>query len=386
VRKLVVIPALLLLAVLIVFFLAVPALVDGHLNQTRQGGPYTVSARARALHGRLLVADLHADSLVWGRDLLARGTRGHLDVPRLIEGGVALQVFDVFTKTPWSLNIDRTEDKGDAVTLLALTQGWAPKTWTSLKERAVYQARRLHRMAALSGGRLRVVKRGADLAAYLERRAHEPGIVAGLLSLEGAHVLEGDARNVAVMDQAGYRMIGLAHFFDNEVAGSAHGVGKGGLTPLGREVVGRMEERKILVDLAHASAQTVDDVLAMAKRPVVVSHTGVKGTCDNNRNLSDEQLRRIAGTDGIIGIGFWPTAVCGDDAQAIARAIRHAANVAGVDHVGLGSDFDGAVTTPFDAAGLPVLTEALLGEGFAEDEVARIMGGNVLRVLQQTLP
>ena len=385
-RKIIVIPALLLLSVLIVSFLAVPALVDGHLNQTRHLGPYTVSERAHALHARLLVADLHADSLVWGRDLLAHGTRGHVDVPRLIEGGVALQVFDVFTKTPWNVDIDRTEDRGDAVTLFALTQGWAPKTWTSLKERAVYQARRLHRMAALSGGRLRVVRRGADLSGYLERRAHDPGMVAGLLSLEGAHVLEGDARNVAVMDQAGYRMIGLAHFFDNEVAGSAHGVSKGGLTPLGREVVGRMEERKILVDLAHASEKTIDDVLAMAKRPVVVSHTGVKGTCDNNRNLSDEQLRRIAGTGGVVGIGFWPTAVCGDDARAIARAIRHAVDVAGVDHVGLGSDFDGAVTTPFDAAGLPVLTEALLGEGFAEDEVARIMGGNVMRVLQQTLP
>jgi microsomal dipeptidase-like Zn-dependent dipeptidase len=386
VRKLVVIPALLLLAVLIVSFLAVPALVDGHLNQTRQGGPYRVSARARALHARLLVADLHADSLVWGRDLLARGTRGHLDVPRLIEGGVALQVFDVFTKTPWGQNIDRTEDRGDAVTLLALTQGWAPKTWTSLKERAVYQARRLHRMAALSGGRLRVVKREADLASYLERRSHDPGMVAGLLALEGGQVLEGDVRNVAVMDQAGYRMIGLAHYFDNEVAGSAHGVGKGGLTPLGREVVGRMEERKILVDLAHASAQTIDDVLALATRPVVDSHTGVKGTCDNSRNLSDEQLRGIARTGGVVGIGFWPTAVCGDDAHAISRAIRYAVNVAGLDHVGLGSDFDGAVTTPFDAAGLPLVTDALLSEGFGEDQIARIMGGNVLRVLQQTLP
>jgi membrane dipeptidase len=386
VRKLVVIPALVLLAVLSVLFLAVPPLVDGHVNQTLQPGPYLVSARARALHARLLVADLHADSLVWGRDLLARGTRGHLDVPRLIEGGVALQVFDVFTKTPWNLNIDRTEDRGDAVTLLALTQGWAPKTWTSLKERAVYQARRLHRMAALSGGRLRVVRRGADLAAYLERRSQDPGMVAGLLALEGAHVLEGDVRNVAVMDQAGYRMIGLAHFFDNDVAGSAHGVSKGGLTPLGREVVGRMEEKKILVDLAHASAQTIDDVLALATRPVVDSHTGVKGTCDNGRNLSDEQLRGIARTGGVVGIGFWPTAVCGDDAPAIARAIRHAVDVAGIDHVGLGSDFDGAVTTPFDAAGLPLVTEALLSEGFGEDQVARIMGGNVLRILQQTLP
>jgi membrane dipeptidase len=386
VRNLLVVLALLLLVALIVSFLAVPALVDSHLNQTAQRGPYAVSARARALHARLLVADLHADSLVWGRDLLARGTRGHVDLPRLLEGGVALEVFDVFTRTPWSLSIDRTEDRGDAVTFLAFVQGWAPKTWTSLKERAVYQARRLHRMAALSGGRLVVVKKGAELSSFLERRRRDPGTLAGLLALEGAQVLEGEARNVDVMDQAGYRMIGLAHFFDNEAAGSAHGMGKGGLTPMGREALGRMEEKKILVDLAHASARTIDDVLKIATRPVMVSHSGVKGTCDNNRNLSDDQLRGIARTGGVIGIGFWPTAVCGGDARAVARAVRYAIEVAGVDHVGLGSDFDGAVVAPFDASGLPLLTEALLGEGLSEEEVARVMGGNVLRVLEQTLP
>jgi microsomal dipeptidase-like Zn-dependent dipeptidase len=170
------------------------------------------------------------------------------------------------------------------------------------------------------------------------------------------------------------------------LAGSAHGVEKGGLTPLGREVVGRLEQKKILIDLAHSSPRTIDDVLAMATRPVFASHTGVKGTCDNARNLSDDQLRGIAKTGGVVGIGFWPTAVCGPDAHAIARAIRYAVGVAGVDHVGLGSDFDGAVTEPFDATGLPLLTEALLQDGLAEDDVAKIMGGNVLRVLAQTLP
>src|SRR5258708_24708155 len=108
----IVVPGHFLLAVVSVSFLAVPALVDGHLNQTRHLGPYTVSERAHALHARLLVADLHADSLVWGRDLLAQGTRGHVDVPRLIEGGGALQVFDAFTKPPWNLNINPTEDRG----------------------------------------------------------------------------------------------------------------------------------------------------------------------------------------------------------------------------------------------------------------------------------
>jgi microsomal dipeptidase-like Zn-dependent dipeptidase len=147
-----------------------------------------------------------------------------------------------------------------------------------------------------------------------------------------------------------------------------------------------MEAKGMLVDLAHASPKTIDDVLAIASKPVVVSHTGVRSTCDNNRNLSDDQITRIAQTGGVIGIGFWDTAVCGTEASAIAKAIRHAVNVAGVEHVALGSDFDGAVTTPFDAAGLVALTEALFEEGFTEAEMVLIMGGNVLRTLQQTLP
>jgi membrane dipeptidase len=107
------------------------------------------------------------------------------------------------------------------------------------------------------------------------------------------------------LDAAGFRMIGLAHFFDNEFAGSAHGVEKYGLTEQGRALVRDMERRKILVDLAHASPKTIEDVTAMASRPVIFSHTGVRGTCDNRRNLSDEQLRKIAATGGVIGIGFW---------------------------------------------------------------------------------
>jgi microsomal dipeptidase-like Zn-dependent dipeptidase len=112
----------------------------------------------------------------------------------------------------------------------------------------------------------------------------------------------------------------------------------------------------------------------------------VKGTCDNNRNLTDDQIRRIAATGGVIGIGFWDTAVCGSDAAAIGKAIRYAADVAGVEHVALGSDFDGAVVTPFDATGLAQITEALINEGFSREEIARIMGGNVVNLLQNNLP
>jgi microsomal dipeptidase-like Zn-dependent dipeptidase len=124
----------------------------------------------------------------------------------------------------------------------------------------------------------------------------------------------------------------------------------------------------------------------MATRPVIVSHTGVKGTCNNTRNLSDDQLRAIGRNGGIVGIGFWDTAVCGRDAAAIAKAIRHAANIMGVDHVALGSDFDGAVETPFDATGVVQITDALLREGVKEDEIRKIMGENVIRMLQSYLP
>lgn len=370
------------------FFFAVPPLVEKSLNRVAGAPQPSASEQARELHRRLFVADLHADSLLWGRDLLARGSRGHVDVPRLVEGQVALQAFTVVSAVPniLTMNIERNDGPGPTVTLLALAGRWPRATWGSLKERALYQSRRLHEFAAGSGGRLTLIKLRGDLARYAARRRDDPAITAGFLGLEGAQVLEGEAGNVDAMFEAGFRMVGLTHFYDNEVGGSAHGAEKGGLTEVGREVVRRAEARRMLIDLAHASPRLIDDVLAMATRPVLVSHTGVRGTCDNTRNLSDDQLRRIAATGGVIGIGFWDTAVCGQDARSIARAIRHAARVAGVDHVGLGSDFDGAVATPFDATGLIQITDALLAAGFTEAEVEKIMGGNVFRVLAQALP
>lgn len=363
----------------------VPAEAEKRMNAVAPR-PILVGARARALHARLLVADLHADTLLWDRDVLRRGSRGHVDVPRLAEGGVALQVFTVVTKSPKNLNIDRNDDRSDDITLLAVAQRWPPATWRSLRARALHQATRLAAAARRSQGALTLVRSASDLDAFLERRRTDPRLVAGVLGLEGSHALAGDLRNVDVLKDAGFRMMAPTHFFDTDIAGSAHGVAKGGLTDKGREWVRVLEEHEVLIDLAHASPQTIEEVLALARKPVVVSHTGVRGTCDNRRNLSDAQLRAIAATGGVIGIGFWDTAVCGEDARAIARAIVHAVRVAGPDHVGLGSDFDGAVTTPFDATGLPQVTQALLDAGMPEDDIARVMGTNVIRLLHQSLP
>lgn len=377
--------ALLLLAAAIVFGF-VPGYVGKDMNRTINPPPYDASPAAKDLHKQLLVADLHADSLMWSRDLLEKGSWGHVDVPRLVEGNVAVQAFTVVTKTPRGMNIESNTGDSDNITLLAFAERWPMAAWSNLTERALYQARRLREAVGRSKGKLSLLQTREDVFTYLERRKTESGLVAGFLGIEGAHALSGEVANLDRLYDAGFRMIGLAHFFDNEMAGSAHGAAKHGLTDKGRELVRQMEAKKVFIDLAHAAPKVIDEVLAMATRPVIVSHTGVKGTCNNTRNLSDEQLKALSLNGAVIGIGFWDTATCGTDAAAIARAIRHAVTVAGVDHVALGSDFDGAITAPFDTAGVVQITDALLKEGFREDEIRKIMGGNVIRTLQVGLP
>jgi membrane dipeptidase len=207
-------------------------------------------------------------------------------------------------------------------------------------------------------------------------------VTGGLLSIEGLQDLQGDPANLDRLYAAGFRMAGFAHFFDNEAAGSMHGIAKGGLTPLGRQVLRRMEAIGMIVDVAHASHAAVADMLAVARRPVVSSHGGVQATCKVNRNLTDDEIRGIARTGGVVGIGFWEAAVCSTSPKAVAAAIAHVRDLVGIDHVGLGSDFDGEVTTGFDASQLDVVTQALVDRGFSEQEIAKVMGGNVLRVLR----
>jgi microsomal dipeptidase-like Zn-dependent dipeptidase len=147
-----------------------------------------------------------------------------------------------------------------------------------------------------------------------------------------------------------------------------------------------MQQLGIVIDLAHASPQTVDDVLDRARVPVVVSHTGVKATCAGPRNLSDAHVRRIAAGGGVIGVGLFAGAVCDIRPAGVVRAMRHVADLVGVDHVALGSDWNGGTEVQIDAGRLVHLTDALLRDGFDEREVRAIMGGNALRVLRSTLP
>jgi membrane dipeptidase len=378
--------ALLVLCIAIAFLAELPRLVDEEQNKVVNKPPYSASERAMNLHKELTIADLHADSLLWGRDLLERGAYGHVDIPRLADGNVALQVFSLPTKSPHGLNIESNEDKNDDIFWLALVDRWPPRTWNSLTQRALYQARRMHRFASGSRGGFVVIESAADLSSYLERRRSNDRLTAGLLSIEGAHALDGKLENLDVLYGAGYRMISPSHFFDNDIGGSAAGVHKTGLTEKGREWVRQMEARHMIIDLAHASAKTIEDVLAIATRPLVVSHTGVKGTCNNNRNLSDDQILAVAAKGGLIGIGYWETATCGTDAHAIVKAMRYVSDRVGVDHVALGSDFDGAVTTPFDTTGLVEITDAMLQASYSDREIRMIMGENAMKFLLANLP
>ncbi len=362
------------------------ARVESRMNPVTQGPWPEPSERALALHATLRIADLHADSLLFGRDLVRRSARGHVDVPRMQAGNVALQVFSMPTKTPKHMNYEHNTDQTDDVIALALAKRWPRATWRSLMARALHFAAAAERLAARSDGAFRVIRTRAELAAYLAERADRPSLTAGVLSIEGAHALDDDPANVDVVFDAGVRMISPSHFFDTAFGGSAHGMEQGGLTAMGREMVRRMEARGMLLDLAHASAAAIDDALSVATRPVVASHTGVKGVCDNSRNLSDEHLAGIAATGGLVGIGFWDVASGGKEPEWIARSIAYAVGRVGADHVGLGSDWDGAVEVPFDAGSLVILTDQLLRVGLDEAAIRLVMGENVLRVLGQGLP
>lgn len=378
--------AAVLLALLVWLTIKAPAIIMVAFNRSAIRGPHIIPEAKRRLHDSLFVADLHADTLMWPRDFLIRDTRGHIDLPRMIEGNAALEIFTATTKTPVGMNFGATPDSLDMLTPLIMLQGWPRETWTRLRARAMYMAQRLHEYAERSGGHFRIIESAAQLDAYQAERTANRQLAAGILGIQGAQCLEGEIENVHVMFDAGFRLIGLTHFFDNEVGGSAHGVQKNGLTPFGRDVVRRMEELGMAIDLAHGAPALLDDVLAVAEKPLIISHTGAKGIRDSNRTISDDHIRAIAATGGLIGIGFWKDTVGPGGLDAIVRAIRYVAERAGIEHVALGSDYDGMIAAPFDIAGFPRITEGLLDAGFDEEAIRNIMGENTLRVLRACLP
>jgi microsomal dipeptidase-like Zn-dependent dipeptidase len=384
-RKKIWIPATLIAAAAIGFFGIAPGYVEGAMNQIDGKPLIAVSDEAKALHKTLNIVDLHSDTLMWNRDLNESASRGHMDLPRLQEGNVALQLFSSVTKTPKNQNYDGNGADTDNITLLTIAQLQPVKTWSSLVERSLYHAQKRDAAVAGSNGSINAVDTAGQLDALLAARQKDKRAVGAMLTIEGLQNLEGKAANLDRLYDAGFRMAGLTHFFDNELAGSMHGLKKGGLTPFGRDIVRRMEAKGMIIDIAHLSHKGVAEVLAMATRPVVSSHGGVQATCKVNRNLTDDEVRGVAKTGGIIGIGYWDGALCDTSPRAAAKAMKHVRDLVGIQFVALGSDYDGATTVRFDTSQLVQVTQALMDEGFTAQEIRAVMGENALRVIRAGL-
>lgn len=327
------------------------------------------SADARAIHARHPAIDLHADSLMWSRwvgyDLLARhepplpmaALGGHVDVPRLVEGGIGAQFFGLVS-----------------LPLVPGTRGLAAVIEQQIDE--------LDGNVARSLGKLVKVRTAREIAEVNGR-----GGVAALLGIEGAHALEGELGNLDRFAARGVRYLGLAHFSANEAAFPAYGRGRRdheGLTPFGRDVVRRCEELGVVVDLAHINVRGFLESCAMATKPPIVSHTGVLGVQEHWRNVSDEQLRAVADKGGVVGVIFCPKFLGGDGLGPVVAHLRHIVDVCGEDTPALGSDWDGFIVPTnqlADASMLPLLTDALLLAGLSEHAIAKILRDNVLRVL-----
>ena len=372
----------------VAFFTLAPGIAERGMNTTLSY-PWEVAPEGQAFHDALVIGDWHSDSLLWDRDLRQRWDRGHMDLPRLRIGNVAVQVFTTVTKSPRGLNYEtNAADAPDDITLLMIGELRPLRTWFSLVERALDQAARLNATAAAAPDELRVIRTKADLAAVLAARDAGSKIVGGILGAEGGHALEGRIENLDRLYDAGFRLMGLTHFFDNELGGSLHGEGGqgAGLTEFGREVVAEMVAKGMIIDLAHASPQMGEDVLAIEGTRPIVSHTGIRSHCETPRNIDDDLLRAVVAKGGIVGIGFWGEATCDATPAGVAHAIFSAVIELGEDNVALGSDFDGAVLTGFDVSRLAVLTQALIDSGLHRRVIAKVMGGNMMRWLAENLP
>ena len=323
---------------------------------------------ARAFHAEYCVLDLHADTAKLmdklGYDLAVRHARpmprianlaGHVDLPRMRDGGLAGQFFSFWTAPyPEAGCAQSVADQLDAIDA-AIAAHPAELAWT---------------------------RTGAEV-----RAAKAAGRIAALGGIEGGQALEGELAAIEGFARRGVRYLGLLHFSANAIGRPAKGRGASdaeGLTGFGRDVVRECERCGVIVDLAHINRRGYFDALALATQPPMVSHTGVIGVHAHWRNVDDDQLRAVADKGGCVGVIFARRYLGSASIDAVVDHLLHIIDVAGDDLPALGSDFDGFVVPPEgleDIAALPNLTVALSRRGVPPRVLEKILGGNVLRVL-----
>lgn len=328
---------------------------------------------ARAFHDEVPVIDLHADTPKLmhrlGYDLFIRHERpmprrinyvGHVDLPRLREGGVAAQIFGLWT-VPY------------------------PQRGCALSVHSQLDA--LDRAASARPDEIIWARTDGDI-----RAAQARGQVACLAGIEGGQALEGNLDHIAEFAARGVRYIGLLHFSANQLGVPAYGRGANrdqGLTALGKDCIREMNRCGVVVDLAHINRKGFFDALDITRAPVMVSHTGVLGVHEHWRNIDDEQLRRVAHSGGCVGVIFAKRFLGGRSIEAVVDHLLHIIDVAGEDVPALGSDFDGFVVPPSgleDVSMMPNLTAALAARGLGKSTLEKILGGNALRVLREVSP
>jgi membrane dipeptidase len=366
----------------------------------------SISEQARRLHFSSIVVDTHDDTtqrfFSSDFDLGKRNPTGAIDIPRMREGGLSAIFFSIWIdgRIMGPPAIQKALDQIDAV-------------------------------------QQNVRKYSKDLAfartADDVRRAHKQGKIAVLMGIEGGHMLGNDIRMVRIYSDLGVRYMTLTHFYNNEWADSstdkpAHN----GLTDYGKEIVREMNRQGMLVDISHVSDKTFYDALAVSKAPLIASHSSCRALCNHPRNMTDDMIKALAAKGGVIQINYEKSFIdqaykdaldksggvvammdrakkqCGNDEDCLAtkmaeeekRAtaegklphvswerivehIDHVVKLVGPDHVGLGSDFDGADMPDGmeDVTHLPQITDALLKKGYSEADVRKILGENTLRVL-----
>jgi membrane dipeptidase len=366
------------------------------------------------LHREAIVVDGHADTISRflddGEDLGSETGKGHLDLPRMFQGGLDCQFMSCWVEPKY---VERKEAAKRALRMIDAVKEWGRKY----------------------PDRLRIARTAAQV-----RRAAAEGKVSGVLCIEGGHAIEEDLGLLRCFFELGVRYMTLTWNNSLSWAEAARDPGKvHGLTDFGRQVVREMNRLGMLVDLSHVSENTFYDALAVADTPVIASHSCARALCDHVRNLKDDQLRALARNGGVVGVNFYSGFLsqpfldrkrkadqADDDERARVRLlyredpaamdrelkkissaydrseagmsrppldllldhIEHIARVAGIDHVGLGSDFDGVTALPEgvnDCSDLPNVTRGLLARGFSAPEVKKILGENFLRVMESSI-
>src|ERR1700674_4423709 len=393
----------------VLVFLCVSSFLCAGLVLSRRVSADDIAERAKKLHFSSIVLDTHDDTtqrfFSKDFDIGKRNPDGHVDIPRLREGGMNAIFFSIW--------IDGRIMGPPAV------------------QKALDQIDAVHENVRKYSKDLMFCRTAAEV-----REAHKQGKIAALIGVEGGHMIGNDIRVLRMFGNLGVRYMTLSHFYNDEWADSSTDKPvHNGLTDFGKDIVQEMNRQGMLVDISHVSDKTFYDALAVSKAPLIASHSSCRAICNHPRDMTDEMIKALAAKGGVIQINYersfldqaykdaydktvggvvssfdQETKICGDDTECLLRKVKertdrltaegqlphvswekiiehidHVVKLVGAEHVGLGSDFDGADMPDGleDCSKLPKITEALLRKGYSEDDIRKILGENTLRIMEQ---